>query len=184
EWSRILWQMLHHICILCGLVITLLQPVHPPSPRAAMPPAHRKIVFHMPSLVTEDDARSGSREVAPESVGGARADPLPAPGAEATPEVVPHLSEEPEFLHRAVSRDARGAEDVSFLCVPILMDGLSAGTLAVEMPVMAEGDAERMIKVLRIAAAMISQAVRIHRLVEGERQRLVEENSQLREELR
>jgi Nif-specific regulatory protein len=238
-----------------------------------MPPAPRKIVFHMPSLVTEEATRSGSREVAPESVGGGRADPLRAAGAEATPEggdvrklatllevsqalagslslqtglygvlevlerrcgagrgavtlieeasghlvveaalgyprtagrvryrvgegitgrvaqrgtpeVVPHLSEEPEFLHRAVPRDARGAEDVSFLCAPILMDGLSAGTLAVEMPVMAEGDAERMIKVLRIAAAMISQAVRIHRLVEGERQRLVEENSQLREELR
>ena len=41
-----------------------------------------------------------------------------------------------------------------------------------------------MIKVLRITAALISQAVRIHHLVEGERQRLVEENTQLREELR
>jgi len=41
-----------------------------------------------------------------------------------------------------------------------------------------------MIKVLRIAAALVSQAVRIHHLVEGERQRLVEENTQLREELR
>jgi Nif-specific regulatory protein len=101
-----------------------------------------------------------------------------------TPEVVPHVSEEPGFLHRAVSRDARGEEDASFLCVPILMDGLSAGTLAVEMPVMSERDAERMIKVLRITAALVSQAVRIHRLVEGERQRLVEENTQLREELR
>ena len=101
-----------------------------------------------------------------------------------TPEIVPHLSEEPGFLFRAVPRDARGKEDMSFLCVPILMDGRSAGTLAVEMPVMAEGDAERMIKVLRITAAMVSQAVRIHRLVEGERQRLVEENTQLREELR
>jgi len=100
------------------------------------------------------------------------------------PEIVPHLSEEPGFLHRAVPRDARGDQDVSFLCVPILMDGLSAGTLAVEMPVMTEGDAERMIKVLRITAGMVSQAVRIHRLVEGERQRLVEENPQLREELR
>jgi Nif-specific regulatory protein len=41
-----------------------------------------------------------------------------------------------------------------------------------------------MIKVLRITAALISQAVRIHHLVEGERQRLVEENTQLRKELR
>jgi Nif-specific regulatory protein len=245
-----------------------------------MPPAPRKIVFHVPSLVTEDAAHrrveptaSGEGELAPESGAGGRADPLRASGAHVTPEggdvrklatllevsqalagslslqtglygvlevlerrcgagrgavtlieeasgylvveaalgyprtagrvryrvgegitgrvaqrgtpeVVPHLSAEPAFLHRAVSRDARGEADVSFLCVPILMDGLSAGTLAVEMPVMAEADAERMIKVLRIAAAMISQAVRIHRLVEGERQRLVEENSQLREELR
>ena len=102
-----------------------------------------------------------------------------------TPAVVPHLSEEPAFLHRAVPRDARrDEEDMSFLCVPILMEGSSAGTLAVEIPYLPEWDAERMIKVLRITAAMISQAVRIHRLVEGERQRLVAENSQLREELR
>jgi Nif-specific regulatory protein len=84
-----------------------------------------------------------------------------------------------------VSRDERQDEgDMSFLCVPILMEGSSAGTLAVEMPLMPERDSERMIKVLRITAALISQAVRIHHLVEGERQRLVEENTQLREELR
>ncbi len=101
------------------------------------------------------------------------------------PAVVPRVTEEPEFLHRAVSRDARhDEEDMSFLCVPILMEGSSAGTLAVEMPFMPERDSERMIKVLRITAALISQAVRIHHLVEGERQRLVEENTQLREELR
>ncbi|MBA3497004.1 MAG: sigma 54-interacting transcriptional regulator, partial [Gemmatimonadales bacterium] len=64
------------------------------------------------------------------------------------------------------------------------MDGASAGTLAVELPCMPEWGAERMIKVLRISAAMVSQAVRIHRLVEGERQGLAEENTQLREELR
>jgi Nif-specific regulatory protein len=96
------------------------------------------------------------------------------------PEIVPHVSEEPGFLHRAVPRDARGDEEMSFLCVPILMEGSSAGTLAVELPVMTPGDdAERMIEVLRIAAGMVSQAVLIHRLVEGDRQRLVEENTQL-----
>jgi Nif-specific regulatory protein len=102
-----------------------------------------------------------------------------------TPAVVPNVREEPAFLHRAVPREERAEEeDVSFLCVPILIEGASAGTLAVEMPHMPDEDAERMVKVLRIIAAMVSQAVRIHGLVEGERQRLVEENSQLREELR
>jgi Nif-specific regulatory protein len=97
----------------------------------------------------------------------------------------PPAPPEPGFLHRAVPRETRAEEeDMSFLCVPILMDGASAGTLAVEMPCMARQDAERMVKVLRIIASMVSQAVRILRLVEGERQRLVQENSQLREELR
>ena len=101
------------------------------------------------------------------------------------PAVVPHVREEPGFLHRAISRAERAEEvDVSFLCVPILLEGASAGTLGVEMLFMPEEDAERMVKALRIIATMVSQAVRIHRLVEGERQRLVEENSQLREELR
>jgi Nif-specific regulatory protein len=95
------------------------------------------------------------------------------------------VRDEPGVLHRAVPRETRAEEeDMSFLCVPILMDGASAGTLAVEMPCMAKQDAERMVKVLRIIASMVSQAVRILRLVEGERQRLVQENSQLREELR
>jgi Nif-specific regulatory protein len=99
------------------------------------------------------------------------------------PTVVPRINDEPGFLHRAGGRIER-PDDMSFLCVPILLDGSSVGTLAVELPQMSERDTERMVKVLRITAAMISQAVRIHRLVEGERRRLVEENTQLREELR
>jgi Nif-specific regulatory protein len=100
------------------------------------------------------------------------------------PAVVPRVSEEPGFLHRAVTRGERGTDDVSFLCVPILVEGASAGTLAVELPFVPEEDIDRMVKVLRITAALVAQAVQIHRLVEGERQRLVEENTQLREELR
>jgi Nif-specific regulatory protein len=100
------------------------------------------------------------------------------------PAVVPRVSQEPAFLHRAVTRGERGTEDVSFLCVPIVIEGATAGTLAVELPFVPEQDIDRMVKVLRISAALVSQAVRIHRLVEGERQRLVEENTQLREELR
>jgi Nif-specific regulatory protein len=93
------------------------------------------------------------------------------------------VSGEPGFLHRAAGRAER-QEEVTFICVPILLDQSTAGTLAVEMRVAPERDSERMVKVLRIAAAMISQALRIQRLIDLERQRLVEENTQLREELR
>jgi Nif-specific regulatory protein len=99
------------------------------------------------------------------------------------PAIVPRVSGEPGFLHRAAGRHQR-QEEVTFICVPIVLDRSTAGTLAVEMRVAPERDAERMVKVLRIAAAMISQALRIQRLIDQERQRLVEENTQLREELR
>jgi len=99
------------------------------------------------------------------------------------PAIVPRVSGEPGFLHRAAGRNDR-QEEVTFICVPILLDQSTAGTLAIEMQVAPERDAERMVKVLRIAAAMISQGLRIQRLIDLERQRLVEENTQLREELR
>jgi len=100
-----------------------------------------------------------------------------------SPAIVPRVSGEPAFLHRGVPRGDR-TDDTTFLCVPILLDGITAGTLAIELAVAAERDTERMIKVLRIAAGMISQSLRIQRLVDAERRRLVEENTQLRQELR
>jgi len=99
------------------------------------------------------------------------------------PVIVPRVSGEPGFLYRAAPRGQR-AEDVTFICVPILLDNASAGTLAVEMGSGQEPGAERMMTVLRIVAAMVSQSLRIQQLVRMERRRLEEENTQLREELR
>jgi Nif-specific regulatory protein len=100
-----------------------------------------------------------------------------------TPVIVPRVSHEPQFLHRAAPRGDR-TEEVTFLCVPILLDGKAAGTLAIELRYDPERDCERMLKALRITAAMISQALRIQGLVNQDRRRLLEENSQLRQELR
>src|SRR5829696_2376186 len=54
--------------------------------------------------------------------------------------------------------------DVALLCVPILLDGTAAGTLQIELRHETERDVERMMKVLRIAAGMIAQSLRIQRL--------------------
>jgi Nif-specific regulatory protein len=99
------------------------------------------------------------------------------------PAVIPRVSREPRFLHRAAGPDVR-REETTFICVPIIADGSVEGTLSIEFPFVGERDWDRMVKVLRIAAGMISQALRIQRLVDVERQRLVEENTQLRQELR
>ena len=57
------------------------------------------------------------------------------------------------------------------------------GTLSVELHYKVDRDFERLLKFLKVVASMISQAVRIHRLLETDRQRLVSENAQLRQEL-
>ncbi|HET7239629.1 MAG TPA: GAF domain-containing protein, partial [Gemmatimonadales bacterium] len=99
------------------------------------------------------------------------------------PAVVPKVSREPRFLHRAADR-AQRTHETTFLCVPIVLDRATAGTLGIELIWHPEREPERWVKALRIAAAMISQALRIQRLIDLERRKLVEENTQLRQELR
>ena len=100
-----------------------------------------------------------------------------------TPAVVPRVSREPRFLHRAAGRTQR-EQEISFTCVPIALDGGTAGTLGIEQRYVAGRDGERTLNALRITAGMIAQALRIQRLIDAERRQLVEENTQLREELR
>jgi len=99
------------------------------------------------------------------------------------PIVVPEISRDSRFLHRATSRHERRHGEFSFICVPILLYRRSVGTLSIELQYRADREFERLLKFLRVVASMISQAVRIHRLLEAERQKLVSENAQLRQEL-
>ena len=103
--------------------------------------------------------------------------------ASGEPLVVPEISRDSHFLHRAASRRERRNGEFSFVCVPILLHGRVVGTLSIELEYRPERDFERLLKFLRVVASMISQAVRIHRLLEEERQKLVSENAQLRQEL-
>jgi Nif-specific regulatory protein len=97
--------------------------------------------------------------------------------------VVPLISQDTRFLHRAVSRRERRGAEFSFVCVPILLHRRPVGTLSIELSHRPERDFERLLKFLRVVASMISQAVRIHRLLEAERRKLASENAQLRQEL-
>jgi Nif-specific regulatory protein len=57
------------------------------------------------------------------------------------------------------------------------------GTLSIELAHKSDREYERLLKFLKVVSSMISQAVRIHRLLDTERQKLVAENAQLRQEL-
>jgi Nif-specific regulatory protein len=100
------------------------------------------------------------------------------------PIVVPPVSKEPEFLNRMPRRADIPRHELSFICVPILVQRTTAGTLAVDLKFKPERDYESSVKFFGIVSSMIAQALNVQRLVEEERRRLVDENTHLRQELR
>jgi Nif-specific regulatory protein len=100
------------------------------------------------------------------------------------PIVVPRVSREPAFLHRAARRPELARQELSFVCVPIVLNRRPVGALAIDLKFKAERNFERSTKFLGIAASMIAQAVKIHRLIEEDKRHLVDENTHLRQELR
>ena len=98
--------------------------------------------------------------------------------------VVPQISREPLFLNRAAQRKDLINQELSFICVPILLNRKAVGALGIDLKFKRERNFEPTVKFLRVVASMIAQALKVHGLVEAERQRLVDENTQLRQELK
>ncbi|MGC4080859.1 MAG: sigma 54-interacting transcriptional regulator [Vicinamibacterales bacterium] len=100
------------------------------------------------------------------------------------PIVVPRVSKEPEFLNRAAKRSDVHKDELSFICVPILLNRRAVGAIGVDLKFNPDRDYERYVKFLGIVASSIAQAVKVQRLIEEDKKRLVDENTHLRQELR
>jgi Nif-specific regulatory protein len=100
------------------------------------------------------------------------------------PVVVPRVSREPAFLHRAARRPELPHQELSFVCVPIALNRRPIGALAIDLKFKAERNFERSAKFLGVVASMIAQAIKIHRLIDEDKRRLVDENAHLRQELK
>jgi Nif-specific regulatory protein len=100
------------------------------------------------------------------------------------PIVVPRVSKEPTFLNRASKRSELTKEELSFVCVPILLNRRAVGALGVDLKFNPDRDYDRSIQFYGIVASSIAQAVKVQRLVEEDKKRLVDENLHLRRELR
>jgi Nif-specific regulatory protein len=100
------------------------------------------------------------------------------------PVVVPRVSKEPAFLNRASKRPELPKEELSFICVPILINRRAVGALGVDLRFNPDRDYDRYVKFLGVAASSIAQALKIQRLIEEDKKRLVDENTHLRQELK
>ena len=98
------------------------------------------------------------------------------------PIVVPVARPELRFPTQTSARSP-GREKVTYIAVPIPYEGQTLGQLDVELEYTPNREYERTVTFLAVVGAMIAQAMKVHRLIEADRQRLVEENAHLRLEL-
>ena len=94
------------------------------------------------------------------------------------PVVIPRMSREPAFDRAA------GDEERSFVCVPLLLSRRATGVLCLELRFKAERNFERTGKFFGVVASMIAHAIKVQKLLEADRERLVQENVRLQGELR
>ena len=100
------------------------------------------------------------------------------------PVVIPQISQEPMFLHRTGRRRRSGRSDTSFLCVPIPGGRKAIGAFNVDLAFRKDRNYEQDLQLFRVVATMIGQALRLKQMIEAERQRLLDENAHLKEELK
>ncbi len=98
--------------------------------------------------------------------------------------IVPKISEEPQFLDRTGARRLRDGEDLSFICVPITLGREVVGALSTDRPVAAVSYLQEEARILSIIASLIAQAVKLRQSAQEEKERLVEENLRLQDELK
>ncbi|HWW74468.1 MAG TPA: sigma 54-interacting transcriptional regulator, partial [Pyrinomonadaceae bacterium] len=101
------------------------------------------------------------------------------------PVVVPQASREPQLLRRLAGRERTPVrQELSFVCVPLLVGRRAVGVLGVDLPYAEGRDYERLTRLLALVASMVAQALKVERLAETERARLADENAHLKQELR
>jgi len=103
--------------------------------------------------------------------------------ASGSPIVVPQISQEPLFLNRTKTRAEKNQEALSFLCVPIKDGAITIGALSVDRNYKEGINFEKDLQFLTVLSGLIAQTVLRIQAVNQERERLKEENTQLRREL-
>jgi Nif-specific regulatory protein len=100
------------------------------------------------------------------------------------PIVVPRVSREPGFLNRAADRPELPDQELSFISAPITLESKTVGAVSIDLHYKADRDYNRTAKFLGVVGSMVAQAIKVHRLIKADRQRLVDENTHLRQELK
>ena len=101
------------------------------------------------------------------------------------PVTVPDISRDRRFLDRTGARtDETEHRRISFVCVPLRVDGEVVGAISVDREFSDRDALAKDRRLLQIIASLVSQAIKIYRMVRVEREELMAENVRLRRDLK
>jgi len=99
------------------------------------------------------------------------------------PRIIPDLRNDPDFLNRT-GRLSHDSGPISFICVPIRIEGRTAGALSVDKPYENEEQLRNDLRLIDIIGAFLAQAIQLNRMVMRQKEELLEENAELRAQIR
>jgi KaiC/GvpD/RAD55 family RecA-like ATPase len=101
-----------------------------------------------------------------------------------TPEIVPDIHQDPRFLNRTQSRQREGSGPTAFICVPVKVDGEAMGALSADRPRAPAPVLEQDLRLLQTVAAIVSQVVKINRIIQLDKDTLIARDERMLEDLR
>ena len=103
--------------------------------------------------------------------------------ASGRPVIIPKLSREPMFLNRTGARRNLHKRELSFICVPIIVNGQTLGALSIDLRFHKDTDFNQKLEFLTIVASMIARNLQLNQMLEMEKRRLLDENTNLKQKL-
>ena len=100
------------------------------------------------------------------------------------PEVIPDVSKDTRFLNRTATRRIDAAHPIAFICVPIKVDEQVVGALSIDRPFAAGSMLDKDLRILLIIASIISQVLKINRMIHIEKDEILVRDERVLEELR
>jgi Nif-specific regulatory protein len=100
------------------------------------------------------------------------------------PEVIPDVSQDTRFLNRTATRRIDAAHPVAFICVPIKVDEDVVGALSIDRPFAVGSMLDKDLRILLIVASIISQVLKINRMIHLEKEEILVRDERVLEELR
>jgi len=100
------------------------------------------------------------------------------------PAVIPKVSQEPRYLNRTGALQRVDGNEISYISVPIKLENQVIGALSVDKPYSEHAKLQEDVRLLSIIASLVSQAVKLRQTAQEERERLIEENLRLTQELK